>query len=100
MHFIDRYLSLSNEISYPRPTILHPRRMRYLANLSLVFVRPFIFPRIFLASWQRKIVVSKDTLMERILKNKRDVAGTEMKTAANSSFASRQPSTHDYIAIK
>lgn len=100
MHFIDRYLSLSNEISYPRPTTLHPRRMRYLANLSLVFVRPFIFPRIFLASWQRKIVVSKDTLMERILKNKRDVAGTEMKTAANSSFASRQPSTHDYIAIK
>lgn len=74
----------------PGQTTLHPRRLgaRYLANLSLVFVRPFIFPRIFLASWRREIVVSKDTLMERILKNKRDVAGTEMKTAANSSFAS------------
>ena len=74
----------------PGQTTLHPRRLgaRYLANLSLVFIRPFIFPRIFLASWRREIVVSKDTLMERILKNKRDVAGTEMKTAANSSFAS------------
>lgn len=34
--------------------------------------------------------------MERILKNKRDVAGTEMKTAANSSFVYRRL----YIAIK
>lgn len=44
MHFIDRYLSLSSEI----PITPHPRLMRYFANLSLVFVRPFIFSRIFL----------------------------------------------------
>lgn len=90
MHFIDRYLSLSLSSEIP-----YPRRMRYLANLSLVFVRPFIFLLEFFSlarvSWREIVVVSKDTLMERILKNKRDVAGTEMKTTANSSFASHLP---------
>lgn len=89
MHFIDRCLSLSNEIPYPRPNNSPSSSFGCaLSCQSFARLRPFIFPRIFLASWRREIVVSKDTLMERILKNKRDVAGTEMKTAANSSFAS------------
>lgn len=92
------YRSLS--LSFERDSNNSPSSSHALFCQSFARLRPFFyFSSNFshlLASWRRGIVVSKGTLMERILKNKRDVAGTEMKTAANSSFVYRRL----YIAIK